>query len=100
MTSPLTITDAAAALRAGETTSVELTKTMIERADALDGDLGIYLSRFDQAALEAAAQADAELEAGTDRGPLHGIPIGVKDIISTVEGPTTAQSLILDPAWG
>jgi Asp-tRNA(Asn)/Glu-tRNA(Gln) amidotransferase A subunit family amidase len=100
MTTPLTITDAAAALRSGELTSVELTKATFEQADRLDGELGVYLARFDQSALEAAAAADAELAAGVDRGPLHGIPIGVKDIIATDEGPTTAQSLILDPAWG
>jgi aspartyl-tRNA(Asn)/glutamyl-tRNA(Gln) amidotransferase subunit A len=50
--------------------------------------------------MAAAARADAELAAGTDRGPLHGIPCAVKDIIAMAEGPTTAQSLILDPAWG
>jgi len=32
--------------------------------------------------------------------PLHGVPIAVKDVLATVDGPTTAQSLILDPAWG
>jgi aspartyl-tRNA(Asn)/glutamyl-tRNA(Gln) amidotransferase subunit A len=41
-----------------------------------------------------------ELAAGVDRGPLHGIPIGVKDILAAPEGPTTAQSLILDRTWG
>ena len=41
-----------------------------------------------------------EPQAGTDRGPLHGIPIGIKDIIATDEGPTQAQSLAQDPAWG
>ncbi len=45
---PLTVTEAAAALRAGETTSVELTTTMFERADALDSQLGVYLARFDE----------------------------------------------------
>jgi aspartyl-tRNA(Asn)/glutamyl-tRNA(Gln) amidotransferase subunit A len=97
---PLTLTEAAAALRAGTVTSVELTRAAIERADALDGLLGTYLARFDETALAAAERADAELAAGTDRGPLHGIPFGVKDILATAEGPTTAQSLILDPAWG
>ena len=49
---------------------------------------------------KAAKQADAELEAGHDRGPLHGIPIGVKDIVATMDLPTTAQSLVLDRRWG
>jgi aspartyl-tRNA(Asn)/glutamyl-tRNA(Gln) amidotransferase subunit A len=97
---PLTLTDAAAALRSGSVTSVELTEAAIDRADKLDDKLGVYLARFDEYALASAAAADAELAAGTDRGPLHGIPFGVKDILAMAEGPTTAQSLILDPEWG
>jgi aspartyl-tRNA(Asn)/glutamyl-tRNA(Gln) amidotransferase subunit A len=99
-TQTLTLTDAAAALRNGETTSVELTKEALALADRLDETLGVYLARFDDYALERAAAADAELAAGSDLGPLHGIPIGVKDILAMAEGPTTAQSLVLDPAWG
>jgi aspartyl-tRNA(Asn)/glutamyl-tRNA(Gln) amidotransferase subunit A len=99
MTFPLTLTEAAAALRAGEVTSVALTEHAIAQADRLDGALGTYLARFDETALAAAARADAELAVGVDKGPLHGIPFGVKDIIAAAEGPTTAQSLILDPAW-
>ncbi|WP_036567183.1 amidase [Nocardia sp. BMG51109] len=97
---PLTLTDAAAALRAGTVTSVDLTRSAIAAADRLDDPLGCYLSRFDEYALERAAAADAEFAAGHDRGPLHGIPFGVKDILAVAEGPTTAQSLILDPEWG
>jgi aspartyl-tRNA(Asn)/glutamyl-tRNA(Gln) amidotransferase subunit A len=97
---PLTISMAAEALRSGSLTSVELVQKTIARADRLDTALGTYLARTDQTALEAAARADAELAAGHDRGPLHGIPLGIKDIIATDEAPTTAQSLILDPAFG
>ncbi|WP_019930774.1 amidase [Nocardia sp. BMG111209] len=96
----LTITEAAAALRAGETTSVALTETAFAAADAHDEALGVYLRRFDETALAAAAKADAELAAGVDHGPLHGIPLGIKDIITTEEGETTAQSLVLDRSWG
>jgi hypothetical protein len=77
-----------------------LDTTLLERADRLDPVLGTYIVRFDEAALSAAAALDAELAAGVDRGPLHGVPLGIKDIIATDDGPTTAQSLILDPAWG
>ncbi|WP_329252589.1 amidase [Actinoallomurus sp. NBC_01490] len=100
MPTPVTLTDAAAALRSGTVTSTELTEAAIARADRLDGELGTYLARFDDTALAAAERADAELAEGVDRGPLHGIPFGVKDILAAAEGPTTAQSLILDPAWG
>ncbi|WP_344860187.1 amidase [Amycolatopsis ultiminotia] len=97
---PSTLTDAAAALRAGTVTSAQLTEAAIGRADLADAEVGTYLARFDDYARARAAQADAELARGEDRGPLHGIPFGVKDILAMAEGPTTAQSLILDRAWG
>lgn len=97
---PKTLTDAADALRAGTVTSVALTEAAIEAADRLDSTIGTYLARFDEYALERAAQADAELARGEDRGSLHGIPFGVKDILAMAEGPTTAQSLVLAPEWG
>ena len=97
---PLTITEAAAWLRDGRTTSVALTTAMQARADALDPVLGTYLSRCDEAALAAAERADADLASGRDRGPLLGVPVGIKDILATDDCPTTAQSLVLDPAWG
>lgn len=94
MTRPLTIQEAARALRSGGVTSVELVDRAIEAADALDESLGVFISRFDDTARERAREADAELTSGRDRGPLHGIPIGVKDVVATREGPTTCQSLI------
>jgi aspartyl-tRNA(Asn)/glutamyl-tRNA(Gln) amidotransferase subunit A len=97
---PLTVKEAGARLRVRELSSVELTRAVVARADQLDGRLGTYLARFDEQALEAAARADAELAAGVDHGPLHGIPVAVKDILAAQEGPTTAQSLVLDLAWG
>ena len=95
-----TILDAAHALRSGEMTSLELTAAMLSRADECDARLGSYQSRYDESALATAAQADADFAVGIDRGPLQGIPLGIKDIITTREGRTTAQSLILDPDWG
>ncbi len=55
---------------------------------------------MDATAPTEAAQADKDFKAGVDRGPLQGIPLGIKDIIATDNAPTTAQSLVLDPAWG
>jgi aspartyl-tRNA(Asn)/glutamyl-tRNA(Gln) amidotransferase subunit A len=97
---PLSVGQAAESLRVGELTSVELTTACLERADAFDPSVGTYLTRFDDTALATAALADEELAAGIDRGPLQGIPVGMKDILAMPEGPTTANSLILDPAWG
>jgi aspartyl-tRNA(Asn)/glutamyl-tRNA(Gln) amidotransferase subunit A len=94
------VVELAAALERGETTSVELVELYSGAADRLDPVLGTYLARFGDEAHRAAEELDAERAAGRVRGVLHGIPIGVKDIIATREGPTTAQSLALDPSWG
>ncbi|MER6808983.1 amidase [Spirillospora sp. NPDC000708] len=99
METPLTLTEAAEALRAGAVTSVRLTEEALAAADRHDGEIGTYLARFDDYALEQAERADRELAEGIDRGPLQGVPFGVKDIIAMAEGPTTAQSLVLDRAW-
>ena len=98
-TMPLTIEEAATALRAGEVTSVELTEAALARIEALDERVGAFIA-VNEAARTQAQRADAELAARMDRGPLHGIPFGLKDILATADQPTTANSLVLDPAWG
>lgn len=97
-----TIEDAARALRTGRTTSFELTTRCLARADRLDAQLGTFIARFDASALAAAKAIDADFAGGIDRGPLQGIPLGIKDIIAAREGPTTACSKILlgHPDWG
>ena len=97
---PLTIEDASKRLGRGEISSLDLTKVALSRADRLDSLLGVYLKRFDDTAIAQAKAADKEIADGTNRGPLHGIPVAIKDIIATREAPTTAQSLVLDPEWG
>jgi aspartyl-tRNA(Asn)/glutamyl-tRNA(Gln) amidotransferase subunit A len=100
VTEYLTITGAAAGLRAGEVTAVELVDRAVRVADAHDAAVGTFIDRYADAALAAAERADATLAGGAPVGPLHGIPLGIKDIITTADGPSTAQSLVLDPAWG
>lgn len=97
---PGSLSEAADQLRDGSLSSVELTRAVLRRADELDESTGTYITRFDEQALIAAEQSDRERAAGTGAGYLHGIPIGVKDLLAASEGPTTAQSLVLDPAWG
>ncbi|MEI7924735.1 MAG: amidase [Chloroflexota bacterium] len=97
---PLTIKDAAAGLRAKTYSSTELTKALLAKAKELNPTLGAFITFTEEGALAAAATADAELAAGTDRGPLQGIPMAIKDIIATADAPTTANSLVLDRAWG
>jgi aspartyl-tRNA(Asn)/glutamyl-tRNA(Gln) amidotransferase subunit A len=96
---PLSIAEAGAALRSGRVSAVELLDAVLARADRHDAAVGVFLARFDETARAAAAEADRELAGGVDRGPLHGIPLGIKDIIATREGPTTAQSLVMDRSW-
>ena len=97
---PATIHEAARELREGRLTSVALTTRLLARTDVLDARLGTFVARFDETALAAAQQADADFSAGTDRGPLQGIPLGIKDIIAAREGATTACSKVLPSDWG
>jgi aspartyl-tRNA(Asn)/glutamyl-tRNA(Gln) amidotransferase subunit A len=97
---PLTIAEAADWLRSGRITSVGLTEAQLARAHATQDTLAAFIVIMDEAALAGARQADADFAAGVDRGPLQGIPIGVKDIIATKDAPSTANSRVLDPAWG
>jgi aspartyl-tRNA(Asn)/glutamyl-tRNA(Gln) amidotransferase subunit A len=94
-----TIAGAARALRAGTLTATGLLRQVSDQSDKLDPQLGVYLTRFTDEAAAAAERADRELAAGIDRGPLHGIPLGVKDILATRGWVTTAQSLVHRPDW-
>jgi aspartyl-tRNA(Asn)/glutamyl-tRNA(Gln) amidotransferase subunit A len=97
---PLTAADAATRLRAGELTSAELTSALLARADLLDPKTGTYVTRLDDYAMAQAEQADKDFANGIDKSPYQGVPIGIKDILAVAEGPTTANSLILDRGWG
>jgi aspartyl-tRNA(Asn)/glutamyl-tRNA(Gln) amidotransferase subunit A len=97
---PLSIAEAAVALRNGTLSCPELVAACNGQSDRLDGKLGTYLARFDDEALEAASRVDADFKRGIDRGPLQGIPVAIKDMLACAEGPTTAQSLIVNAAWG
>jgi aspartyl-tRNA(Asn)/glutamyl-tRNA(Gln) amidotransferase subunit A len=97
---PLTISDAATALRSGTVSSVQLTTAFLHRISALNETLGAFVEVCGESALKAAAAADQDFAAGVDHGPLQGIPLAVKDIISTEDAPTTANSRVLAPDWG
>ena len=97
---PLTIKDAAAALRAGTVTSAELTRTMLDKIGKAKEALGAFVTVTEEPAMLAAEAADSDFAAGVDKGPLQGIPLAVKDIISTKDAPTTANSRVLAPDWG
>ncbi len=91
-----TIAAASRLIAAGEISPVELTRACLERIDRLDGTLHAFLHRDDERALASARAAEAEIAGGKRRGALHGIPIGLKDIYSTKDMPTTGHSRQLE----
>ena len=72
-----------------ELSAVELTSSYLNRIGQLDQELGAYVTVLPDRALHQAKQADAELARGFRRGPLHGMPVAVKDVINTSFAPTT-----------
>lgn len=78
----LSVAELGRLLRAGQVTSVELTEIYLERLRRYDPLLECVVSFTEERALEAARRADRELAAGEDRGPLHGIPWGAKDLLA------------------
>ena len=91
----LTVSDLAAALRKREVTSVEATRAVLDRIHQLNPKLRVYLHVMDDSALRQAEAADKEIAAGKYRGPLHGVPIAVKDLCWTNGVPTTCASKVL-----
>jgi aspartyl-tRNA(Asn)/glutamyl-tRNA(Gln) amidotransferase subunit A len=71
---------------------VEATRAVFERIARLDGRLNSFIGLLEAPALEQAHQAETELSLGKDRGPLHGVPISLKDLIDTAGIRTTAAS--------
>jgi aspartyl-tRNA(Asn)/glutamyl-tRNA(Gln) amidotransferase subunit A len=96
----LTAWEAGRLLRSGEISSLELTHALLERIEQADPKIHAYLTVTREQALAAAKRADEELAAGrdhpTDLPPLLGVPMSVKDVISTKGVRTTAGSRILD----
>ncbi|MBW3666824.1 MAG: Asp-tRNA(Asn)/Glu-tRNA(Gln) amidotransferase subunit GatA [Actinobacteria bacterium] len=92
---PPTIAEAGRRLRSGETSAAELLAQVLDRAHRTEAQLHAYLTVDREGAAGAAAQADADLADGIDHGPLHGIPVALKDNMCTRGVETTAASQIL-----
>jgi aspartyl-tRNA(Asn)/glutamyl-tRNA(Gln) amidotransferase subunit A len=82
-------------LRSGETTATALLEAALDTASRTEAQLHAYLTIDGNGAREAAARADADLADGVDLGPLHGIPVALKDNMCTLGVETTAGSQIL-----
>ncbi|MFD9391172.1 amidase [Streptomyces sp. NPDC060000] len=88
----LSLIEASRAVRARELSPVELTESVLARIAAVEGRLGAYVTFAADAALAAAVRAEREISGSGPRGPLHGIPMALKDLIDAEGIPTTASS--------
>jgi Asp-tRNA(Asn)/Glu-tRNA(Gln) amidotransferase A subunit family amidase len=91
----LTIAEASALISKRELSPVELVESRLQRIERLDGELHSFIRVLREPALAAARSAEAEIMAGNWRGPLHGIPIGLKDIYETRGVATTGHSKVM-----
>ena len=92
----LTIADAARLIEQRQLSPVELTDALLARIEALDPQLNAFLLPTPEQAREQAKAAEREIMAGSYRGPLHGIPFGLKDIYATAGIRTTSHSKICE----
>ena len=88
----LTLLDAAELIRTRKLSPVELTRECLNRIERLNPQLNAFITVTADAALDAARKAEADIAAGNYRGPLHGIPIALKDLFDTAGVLTTAAS--------
>lgn len=94
-TGPMSIADAAGLIHRREVSPLELTERSLGRIAERDPVLNAFQLVLEEEALAGARQAEREIAAGTYRGPLHGVPVAVKDLLAMAGTPTTAGSKIL-----
>ncbi len=88
----LTLTEAAEQFQSGRLSPVELTRECLARIERLNPTLNAFITVPADLALEKARRAEAEIQGGNYRGPLHGIPTALKDLLDTAGVRTTAAS--------
>jgi aspartyl-tRNA(Asn)/glutamyl-tRNA(Gln) amidotransferase subunit A len=91
----LEIVTLAGRLKTREVSALEVTEAYLDRIEQLDPILNTYITRMPDAARAEARHADAEIGAGNYRGPLHGVPVGIKDLFAVSGVPNTMGSRIL-----
>jgi aspartyl-tRNA(Asn)/glutamyl-tRNA(Gln) amidotransferase subunit A len=90
----LSVQEASSLVRTRKVSPVELTRACLARIDALNPSLNAFITVTPEAALAQAQRAESEVQHGRWRGPLHGIPIAMKDLIDTAGVKTTAASAL------
>ena len=91
----LTVREAGRLLKDRKLSPVELTRAFLNRIEQLDGKLQAYITVLSERALAEARNSEAEILRGEYRGPLHGIPIALKDLYDTAGIRTTASSRVM-----
>ncbi len=91
-----TIVEIASRLRRKEISPVEVTRACLNRIEKLNPALNAFITVTGESALAEARAAEVEISRGEWRGPLHGIPIALKDLIDTAGTPTTAASALFE----
>src|SRR2546430_13626372 len=91
----LTIAEAARLIQQRELSPVELVDSRLARIEKLDGQLHSFIRVLADTARADARAAETEIKTGKYRGPLHGIPIGLKDIYETAGVATTGHSKVM-----
>ncbi len=91
----LTLAEASDLIAKQEVSCEELTQAHLDRISEMDSKLNCFITRTPEIALKRARALDTEIKNGISRGPLHGIPIALKDLFETRDIPTTAGSLFL-----
>jgi aspartyl-tRNA(Asn)/glutamyl-tRNA(Gln) amidotransferase subunit A len=94
MSRPATISELGQRLRRREISPVEITRACLEQIEKKNAELNAFITVLAESALEEAARAEREILGGGWRGPLHGIPIALKDLIDTAGVRTTAASAL------
>ena len=90
----LSIADASTLIRARKISPIELVRAYLERIDLLEPKVNAYITVTGDLALRQSRDLEAELNAGRWRGPMHGIPIALKDNMDTAGIRTTAASAV------
>jgi aspartyl-tRNA(Asn)/glutamyl-tRNA(Gln) amidotransferase subunit A len=89
---PRSLADLARSFQEGRLSPLEVVDALLQRIEAADKDLGTFITVTGERALQEASRAQEEMMAGRYRGPLHGVPLGLKDIIYTEGVRTTMGS--------